>query len=477
MVTTELIIFKNLFENKEYTSKVLPFLKVQYFTVQRQDQRVIFKLIRAYIKEYKRMPTYTGIETALQKYDGISETVFKESINFLKEIKDLEKDDWDFLWLIDEAESFCKIAALEIAIMKGMDRIDKNEKISDLPDIMKTALSIDFNITLGLNYFSKDEINERWARYHEKKEKFPCKIEGLKRITNGGVERKTLNIFMGDTGAGKTSNLVSLACDYVENGYKVAYFSFEMDEYKICHRIDAHFLQTPINEIEFLEEEHYKATLSSMGYKDALIVKEYPEGMANIADIRLMIDDLKLKKNFIPDILFIDYINIMDSTRCTKQVGSYQYVKNITEEVRGFAKEYNIAIWSATQSNRAAGGRNDINKGDTSESYGLPMTVDLLMGIYATTAMKLRGVQVWKDMKDRYTGSEGKKVVISPNFATATARDYQGDTSDLLEEIEEVMNRDNRNDKIQNMHDIYSDENVDTTNEIKEEFKELLNDE
>jgi hypothetical protein len=472
MISFELIIFKNFFENKEYTSKVLPYLKSSYFTVQRQDQKIVFNLIKNYVKQYKRMPTYSGIKTMLQKHDKISETIFTDSVKLIEQVEQMKLDDWDFQWLIDETEEFCRMAALEIEIVNGMDRIDNKEKLSDIPDRMKKALSIDFNVTLGLDYFSEEEIDNRWTRYHEKKYKFPCKIEGIQQITNGGIERKTLNILMGFLGTGKTSSLVSLACDYIENGFNVIYFSFEMDDYKICHRVDARFLQTAINEIEFLDENHYKETLRNLGYENKLIVKEMPEGEADINDIKIMLDDLKLKKNFIPDIIFIDYINIMGSTKHTRRDGTYQYVKSVTEEVRAFAKMNNYGVWSATQSNKDSDGKNDVGLSNQSESVGLPQTVDLHIAIIEPSDLQKRGLQIWKNLKDRYSGLKDKKFVVKPNFDIAMTRDFKGDTGDILDELEEVRNS-KRSEKIENMRNLF--ENEEKTNEIKEGFQELLN--
>lgn len=473
MVDIENIILQNLFHNKNYVSKVLPYLKKRYFDD--ISEQIIFTEIKSYIKKYKKLPSYSVIKIGVSKLNNISEKQYDNISDYVTNLEKIGKETYELSWLLDETEIWCINQSVYQAVSEAAEMINNKKDLSTLPDMMRKAVSIEFQSKLGSDFFDKKDINNRWEYYTMTKIKYPTHIKKLNTITNGGIEPKTINILMGDYGCGKTNALISLGAGHVMDKRKVLYVSLEMSREQIGQRFDAHFLKIPINEIELLDESNFKKTLSNLGHDELLRIEEYPTSMAGVNHIRALLNDLKVKENFIPDILIVDYLNIMKSTMVSKNKGSYEYVKSITEELRAVAVEYELGIWTATQTNRGASNSNDIKKSDTSESYGVGATVDLQIGLITPEDLKKQGIQIWKDLKDRYSGSDGLKFAVRIDFSRASVIDYVGDISQIFDEDEDVKFNSKKQDKIIKIKkNLTSSKNNDTIHTIKDKFMELV---
>jgi replicative DNA helicase len=470
LTNIELIILKNLFINKKYTSKILPFIKTKYFT--NPIQHIIFKIIKRYVHKYKKVPSYSIVKVEIDKLKNVSEARYKALLEYLNTIQNLKKEDWNYNWLVDETENFCKIQSAEIAVMQAIEMIEKKESLTSLPLLLQKAVNVDFQLKLGMDFFDDGCIDERWDKYNKKAIKYPSRIKKLRDITNGGVEPKTINLLIGDTGTGKTNALVSLAADYVRDGFNVLYVTLEMSDIKIGMRFDANFLNTPINEITCLDKDNYKTTLKNFGFDKRLRLKEYPTSSIGVSFIKSLLDELLIKEDFKPDIVMIDYLNIMKSDQMPKSKGSYEYVKSIAEEVRGLAVEYELAVWTATQSNRDASDRNDMGKTHTSESYGVPATLDLMIALISPDDLKEQNIQIWKDLKDRYSGSDPKKFAVLVDYSRAKITEYRGDTSELFNESEKVKFEDKKKTKLNKIKSLTLDEK--NVKVIKKGFGDLI---
>lgn len=411
----ENVIFRNLFDNEEYMRRVFPFLREEYFSD--NADRILFREISEFIASYNSRPTIQAIRLEVGAIEKIGETDLKKiesKLTFLEErVEELDNMDW----LIDQSEKFCKDKAIYNAIMDSIHIIDgKTDKsVNALPEILSKALSVSFDTNIGHDFIENKD--DRYEFYHRIEEKLPFDLEYMNRITNGGVPRKTLNCIIAATGVGKSLFLCHHATGCLLQNKNVLYITCEMAEERIAERIDANILNTPIQDLKKLSKEMYdkKMERALKNVVGRLIIKEYPTASANVSHFRNLINELRLKKNFSPDVVFIDYLNICASARFrgNTTANSYTYVKSIAEELRGLAVELDIPIFTATQANRGGYNNSDIDLSNTSESYGLPSTVDLLFALISTEELDELGQMMIKQLKNRYNDpSVNKKFVL-----------------------------------------------------------------
>lgn len=334
--------------------KVIPFLKVDYF--QDNTNKLVFNLIDQYAKKYNKAPTLSALMIELSNTQGVNEDTFKQAKELIQTFS--ERVDCDFLWLVDQTEKFCQDKAIYNAIMESIKIIDnKNntQQAGAIPKLLSDALAVSFDTHIGHNYL--DDSDERFAFHHNKEYKIPFDLSYFNTITNGGLPRKTLNVALAGTGVGKTLFMCHCASANLIQGLNVLYITLEMAEERIAERIDANLLDVTVDELKLIPKDAYDKKIQRVRDKTVgkLIIKEYPTATANAANFRHLINELKIKRNFVPDIIYIDYLNICTSSRLKNgaNINSYTFIKAIAEELRGLAVENNVPIVSATQTNRA----------------------------------------------------------------------------------------------------------------------------
>jgi replicative DNA helicase len=412
---TEELILNQIVHNKRCFQKIYPHLKETYF--QDAVEKTIFNIIDDYAKEYSECPSVDTISLILNGTVGITSDIVdngnKYIINLLNESSDVQNVDF----VVDTAEKFCQDQAIYNAILDSMAIIqgeDKTRTKNALPDIMKDALRVSFDVNIGLDY---DDVIERYDRLRSEEDRVQFDIEALNIVTNGGFAKKTLNCILASTGIGKTLFMCHYTASCISQGKNVIYFTMEMAEEKIAERIDANLMNINLDDLKNIEKNDYiskfKKVMSGLGFLGRLFgikkpklgklyIKEFPTATANMNHLRAILDDLKLKKDFIPDVIVIDYINICTSTRLLANAGSYAYIKAIAEEMRGLAVEYNVPILTATQTNRGGFDSSDIDMTDTSESIGLPATLDFYMAFMTSDELNAMNLIAVKQLKNRY---------------------------------------------------------------------------
>ena len=405
----EKAIFNNLLNNEQYARKTLPFIKGEYFN--NRNDKVVFELIENYVNEYNAFPTKEALLVDLNNKDGISEEQFKDCQTLINEIPNQSDQMSNVDWLIDQTEKFCQDRAIYNAIMQSIKIMDdKTGKMSkgSIPQLLSDALAVSFDTSIGHDFL--EDTQSRYEFYHRKEERIPFDIDFLNRITRGGLPRKTLNILLAGTGVGKTLAMCHMAAANLSAGNNVLYITMEMAEEKIAERIDANLLNVPLDELYQLPKDAYERKVNRLKEKTVgrLIVKEYPTSTAGSANFRHLLNELKIKKNFVPDIIYIDYLNICMSSRLKQgaNVNSYTYIKAIAEELRGLAVEFNVPIVSATQTTRGGYDNSDVGLTDTSESFGLPATADFMIALIATDELKALNQIMFKQLKNRYNDPE-----------------------------------------------------------------------
>ena len=398
----EATIISNLLHNEEYARKVIVFLKEDYFMD--ATEKVVFSEIEKFWTKYNGVPTKEALQIAVNEREDISSTVYEE-VHAL--IKGLGQTDSKQEWLLDETEKFCKDKAVYNAIMESIEIIDgkhKKKKDGAIPDLLSDALAVSFDTHIGHDFL--EDSDERFDFYHTREEKIPFDIEYLNKITQGGVTRKSLNILMAGTGVGKTIGMCHMAASNLTIGKNVLYVTMEMAEERIAERIDANLLDIELNRLKDLTKVMYDRKMGQLKQKvkGKILIKEFPTSQAHTGHFRHLLNELSLKKNFKPDIIYIDYLNICASQRLTggNSVNSYFYVKAIAEELRGLAVEFNVPIWSATQTTRSGFGSSDVGLEDTSESFGLPATADLFLAIIQTEELEDLNQIMIKQLKNRH---------------------------------------------------------------------------
>ena len=411
----ERAIFNNLLNNETYARKTIPFLKPDYF--HNRNDKVVFELINSYVMEYNAFPTKEALLVDLNNRDNISEDQFKECKEIVEEIPDQSDQLSNVDWLVDQTEKFCQDKAIYNAIMQSIQVMDdKTGKLSkgSIPQLLSDALAVSFDMSIGHDFI--EDADSRFEFYHRKEERLPFDIDYLNKITRGGLPRKTLNILLAGTGVGKTLAMCHFAASYMAAGKNVLYITMEMAEEKIAERIDANLLNVPLDELSVLPKESYDKKMTRLKEKTVgrLIIKEYPTSTAGAANFRHLLNELKIKKNFVPDVIFIDYLNICMSSRLKQgaNVNSYTYIKAIAEELRGLAVEFNVPVISATQTTRSGFDSSDVGLTDTSESFGLPATADFMIALIATDELKALNQIMVKQLKNRYSDPEMYKRFV-----------------------------------------------------------------
>ena len=400
----EKTIFSNLIFNEEYTRKVIPFLKDEYFSD--QVDKTVFKLIDNHLTQYNALPTKETLLVELNNLDNLNQDMYQKSKEAIDGFSVDSKSKLD--WLLDQTEKFCQDKAIYNAIMNSIQILDdKTGKTSKgaLPQILSDALAVSFDTHIGHDFL--EDSDSRFDFYHKKEIKIPFDMDYFNRITNGGLPRKTLNIALAGTGVGKSLFMCHCAAANMMSGLNVLYITLEMAEERIAERIDANLLDTPIDQLAALPKDIYDKKVAKIRGKTVgkLIVKEYPTASAGSANFRHLLNELKIKKNFIPDIIYIDYLNICMSSRIKygANVNSYTLIKAIAEELRGLAVEYNVPIVSATQTTRSGYSSSDVGLEDTSESFGLPATADFMFALISTEELQQINQIMVKQLKNRYS--------------------------------------------------------------------------
>ena len=398
----EQTILSHLIYNESYARKTLPFLKDEYF--HNLADKTVYRLIDDYVKQYNSTPTKEVLMIELNNRDGLNENTFKESKRL---IEDLQVDNTEIKWLLDSTEKFCQEKAIYNAIMASIKIIDDKSGSTStgaIPTLLSDALGVSFDVSIGHDYFAN--ADDRYAFYHRTEEHIPFDLDYFNKITKGGLVRKTLNVALAGTGVGKSLFMCHCASHNLTQGKNVLYITMEMSEEKIAERIDANLLNVTVDELTTLPKDAYDKKINRVKEKTVgkLIVKEYPTASAGSANFRHLINELRIKRNFIPDIVYIDYLNICSSSRIRagSNVNSYTYVKAIAEELRGLAVEFNVPVVSATQTTRSGYGNSDVELTDTSESFGLPATADLMFALISTEQMEDLNQIMVKQLKNRY---------------------------------------------------------------------------
>ena len=435
----EVLILRNLLYNEKYLRKVLPFIKPDYF--EDSNQKVVYEEIFNYVNQYNSLSTKEVLCIEAEKRTDINDSSFKE---VTKLISYLEDEPTDYDWLIDTTEKWCRDRAIYLALMESIALADGNNEKKGrdaIPGILSDALAVSFDSNIGHDYLN--DYEERFKFYTQKEDRIPFDLEYFNRITQGGLVNKSLNVALAGTGVGKSLFMCHVASSVLLQGSNVLYITLEMAEEKIAERIDANLLNVPIQEISELPKVMFENKVANLAKKTqgTLIIKEYPTASAHSGHFKALLNELALKKSFRPDIIFIDYLNICASSRYrgNSTVNSYSYIKAIAEELRGLAVEANVPIVSATQTTRSGYGSSDVELTDTSESFGLPATADLMFALISSDELEGLGQIMVKQLKNRYNDVNFfKRFVIGIDRAKMRLYDCeQSAQDDILDKGEE----------------------------------------
>ena len=412
MEKVETTILRNLLFNNEYCRKVLPFLKTEYF--ENIHEKVVFEEICKFIVAYDDLATKEVLLIETQKRTDITEDTYRTICEYISTLDDSSADKQ---WLIDTTEKWCRDRAIYLALMESIkiaDGQDEKKSRDSIPSILQDALAVGFDNNIGHDYLK--DYEERYDSYHRKENKIPFDLDYFNKITKGGIPNKTLNICLAGTGTGKSLFMCHFAASVLLQGKNVLYITLEMAEERIAERIDANLLNVNIKDIQDLPKQMFESKVNTLSKKTqgTLIIKEYPTASAHSGHFKALLNELSLKKSFRPDIIFIDYLNICGSSRYKSNfsVNSYSYVKAIAEELRGLAVECNVPIVSATQTTRSGYGNSDVDLTDTSESFGLPATADLMFALISTEDLEQMGQIMVKQLKNRYAETDKYKRFV-----------------------------------------------------------------
>ena len=431
----EQTILRNLLTDEKYMRKVLPFIKPDYF---QGIYKTLFKEAGKYVAKYNKLPTSETLGIELND-SNLSGEQFQMAMDIVPQLFAIEKIDQD--WLIDSTEKWCQDRAIHNAIMESITIIDgKHDSLTKgaLPDLLSKALGVAFDTNVGHDYVENAE--QRYDFYHTEEDRIPFDLDYFNKITKGGVPNKTLNIALAGTGVGKSLFMCHVAASALVDGKNVLYITMEMAEERIAERIDANLLNVPIDQLENMSKDMFTQKVYNLAKKTAgkLIVKEYPTGSAHAGHFRGLLNELKLKKEFQPDIIFIDYLNICASSRMKAMGGainSYTYIKAIAEELRGLAVEYDLPIFSATQTTRSGYSNSDVGLEDTSESFGLPATADLMFALISTEELEQMNQMMVKQLKNRYNDpTHHKRFVIGVDRSKMRLFDVDEDGQTLTDD-------------------------------------------
>ena len=441
MVTAERIertALKNLIHNEEYTRKVLPFLKVDYF--EDRSEKIIFTEIERFISQYNKTPTKETLQIDIGKRKDLNEKEYENIVNL---ISTLNKEEVDLDWLVNTTEKFCKDRAIHNAIMEGIhiiDGRDKNHTPEAIPEILADALAVGFDRQVGHDYLSDTE--KRFDYYHKKENRIPFDLDFFNKVTKGGLPPKTLNVALAGTGIGKTLFMCHQAAAALSQNKNVLYITMEMAEERIAERIDANLLNISMEDLHMLNKKMFTDKMVQLQAKTTgtLIIKEYPTANAGTNHYRALVNELALKRTFKPDIIFVDYINICASSRfkAGANVNSYTYIKAIAEELRGLAVELDLPIVTATQTTRTGFVSTDIGMEDTAESFGLPATADFMFALISSEELEKAGQMLVKQLKNRYNDlTMNRKFIIGVDRSRMKLFDIEQAAQNLIQPEQE----------------------------------------
>ena len=436
----ELTILRNLIFNEDFTRKTLPFINEIYFT--KREEKILFQEIDNFVQKYKNLPTKETLLIELNNRKDINE----EENKVVKELlSQLNPEEVDEKWLLDTTEKFCKDRAVHNAVLDGIKILDKKDTKRTpeaIPGILADALAVSFDNHIGHDYIQ--DADSRFKYYHTKEKKFQFDLQYFNRITKGGVPSKTLNIALAGTGVGKSLFMCHCASAYLAQGLNVLYITLEMAEERIAERIDANLLDTTIDDLHALPKDIYDSKLLKVKNKTngQLIIKEYPTASAHSGHFRALFNELALKKSFRPDVVFIDYLNICASARFKGgNISSYFYIKAIAEELRGLAVEFNVPIFSATQTTRTGYVSTDIGLEDTAESFGLPATADFMFALQSNEELEQLGQMKVKQLKNRYNDpAMFRSFIVGVDRAKMKLYDVENQSQNIVDKGKEVEN-------------------------------------
>jgi replicative DNA helicase len=444
MEKVELLILKNLIYNEDFVRKILPYLKSEYF--QDYSQKVVFEEIQEFFSSYNKLPTKEAIEIEVENRTDLTEESFK---NCLAITSGLEYEPVEDEWLFSTTEKWCKDRAIYLALMEAIniaDGGDSKRNRDAIPSILQEALSVSFDTHIGHDYI--EDVEARYEFYHKKDLKISFDIDYLNRITGGGLSPKTLNLFVAPPGVGKSLFLCHFSASTLLQGKNVLYITLEMAEERIAERIDANLLDVSVQDVSKLSKDQFFSKTNQLSRKTQgkLIIKEYPPGTASANHFRVLLKELEMKKNFVPDAIVIDYLNLCSSSRYkTSTSNSYTYVKSIAEELRGLGVEYNIPTVSAVQFNREGSSTSDSSMENVSDSYGIAFTADILLALISTDELEQMNQLLIKQLKNRYGPLDRyKKFVVGVD--RSKMRVYNVDQSAQEELIENKIVDNNSSD-------------------------------
>ena len=426
-------IISSLFFNEDYTRKVLPFIKEEYFG--NRVEQLLYGEIFKFVEKYNNLPTKDAMLIELGQRKDINE----EELNHLKDyVNQIENTEPDVKWLTETTEKFCKDRAVHNAVLSGikiLDGKDKKQTAEAIPHILSDALAVSFDKSVGHDYI--EDADDRFKWYHTKEKRYQFDLDYMNRITKGGVPSKTLNIALAGTGVGKSLFMCHLASSYLLQGLNVLYITLEMAEERIAERIDANLLDVTMEDLHDMPQQLYEGKITKLREKTQgqLVIKEYPTASAHSGHFKSLMNELALKKSFRPDVIFIDYLNICASSRFKGgNISSYFYVKAIAEELRGLAVEFNVPIFSATQTTRTGYVSTDIGLEDTSESFGLPATADFMFALISNEELEALGQMKVKQLKNRYNDpSINRAFIIGVDRAKMRLYDVQQKAGDIVD--------------------------------------------
>jgi len=436
---TEHLILKNLLHSEDYARRTLPYLKPEYFSD--HSEKVIYEELDKFISKYNALPSREALTIEIDNRSNLNDSQFADISKYVSTLTADEQDDRD--WLVNTTEKFCQEKAIYNAIMDSIQIIDGDGKRDKgaIPQLLSDALAVSFDPNVGHDLF--DNSDARFDFYHRVEERIPFDLDYLNKITKGGVPKKSLNIILAGTGVGKSLAMCHMATANLLDGKNVLYITMEMAEEKIAERIDANMLNVRLDELAELPKHIYEKKIDKVKNKTTgkLIVKEYPTASANVGHFRHLINELKLKKSFRPDIIYIDYLNICASSRMKMggSINTYSYIKAIAEELRGLAVEQNVPIWSATQTTRSGFTNSDIGLEDTSESFGLPATADFMIAIIATEELNNLNQVLIKQLKNRYGDpNTNKRFVVGIDRPKMRLYDAEQSAQDDLIDVDDT---------------------------------------
>ena len=443
----ETTILSNLFFNEDYARKVLPFLKEEYFGI--RTEKILFTEVYKFVEKYNNLPTKEAILIELSQRKDINE----EEHNQLKDIvNSITQLDSDYQWLLDTTEKFCKDKAVHNAVLDGIKILDKKDTKRTpeaIPSILADALAVSFDQHIGHDYIEDAEDRFKW--YHTKEKKYQFDLDYMNRITKGGIPSKTLNIALAGTGVGKSLFMCHCAATFMNQGLNVAYITLEMAEERIAERIDANLLDVTLDDLHTMPKDMYDNKIERLRQKTAgkIVIKEYPTASAHSGHFRALFNELALKKSFKPDVVFIDYLNICASSRFKGgNIGSYFYIKAIAEELRGLAVEFNVPIFSATQTTRTGFVSTDIGLEDTSESFGLPATADFMFALMSNDELEQLGQMKVKQLKNRYNDPAiNRSFIVGVDRAKMKLYDVENTAQNIVDRGKEPETKEDPYDK------------------------------